>query len=328
MTAPPAQELTNGATFGALARAACGGPLAAESLETIQVNVGLACNLSCTHCHVESSPARKERMSWETMQAVLALAEKAGARVIDVTGGAPELHPRIRDFVAAAAQRGFAVMLRTNLTILLRESMRDLPAFFAARRVHLIASLPCYLEANVDRQRGARVFRESITALRLLNSHGYGVRDELELDLVFNPAGPALPPPQPALELAYREQLSRRHGVAFTRLLALTNVPIGRFLADLRRGGEAAAYRALLRDQARVENVPRVMCRRQIHVSYDGRLSDCDFNYALRLGLEDGLPASVTAADVAVLRSRRIRTAEHCFACVAGNGSSCQGALR
>lgn len=314
--------------FDDYARAACGGPLRAESLDTIQVNVGLVCNLSCEHCHVESSPQRKERMSWKTMLAVLALAQRSGTRGIDITGGAPEMHPQIREFVDEASGRGLALIVRTNLTVLLRAGFRDLPGFFAARRVRLIASLPCYREENVDRQRGDRVFHESVDALRLLNSHGYGVRDELELDLVFNPLGPTLPSPQPALEKEYREHLWGRYGVAFTRLLTLTNMPIGRFLDAIRETGQAARYQALLREHARPEIVDRVMCRRQIHVSHDGTLHDCDFNYALRLGLKDELASSVETAEVKELRLRRISTGEHCFACVAGDGSSCGGALR
>ena len=220
-----------------------GQPLHGLSIDTVQVNVGLRCNLACHHCHVESGPNRMEEMAWETMVAVLDAAREARARTLDVTGGAPEMHPHFRRFVESARRDGLAVIVRTNLTILLEPGYEDLPAFFRGHRVHLIASLPCYLEANVDKQRGRGVYRESVDAILRLNAVGYGIDPDLPLDLVYNPGGPSLPPPQGRLEADYKRELAARFGIVFTRLLTITNVPIGRFQHDLDRQGKAKGRR-------------------------------------------------------------------------------------
>jgi radical SAM/Cys-rich protein len=313
------------ASFDAFAEGALGHPLTARSLDTVQVNIGLVCNLACRHCHVESSPKRKEEMTWETMCAVLRAADQAGAKTLDITGGAPEMHPCFKAFVDAAIAQGLHVLVRTNLTIMLAEGYRDFPAYFAGRAVHLIASLPCYLPNNVDKQRGKHVYRDSISVIQQLNALGYGKDADKTLDLVYNPGGPALPPDQKALEDAYRQALNEDFGIRFNSLYTITNMAIGRFLRDLASAGKAEEYQQLLRNAFNPDTVGPLMCRDQVHVGWDGTLYDCDFNYAL------GMPAAgsgnITNFDPGAFRHRRIATGEHCFACTAGSGSSCCGAL-
>lgn len=301
--------------------------LRSGAIETVQVNIGAECNLACRHCHVESSPARRERMDWPTMRQVLDAAEHLGAHQLDITGGAPELHPEFRNFVSAARDRRLNVIVRTNLTILLRPEMSDLPGFFRHHSVRLVASLPCYLGENVDRQRGRGVFDDSIEALRRLNSVGYGREAVLELDLVYNPLGASLPPSQEALECAYREKLREQHGIEFTRLYALANMPIGRFAQDLERHGQLDGYLSRLRASFNPRTLPGLMCRSQIHVGWDGRLYDCDFNFVLGMPVDTSVARRVGELVNATITSRRIATGEHCFGCTAGQGSSCGGAL-
>jgi radical SAM/Cys-rich protein len=303
-----------------------GGSLGGLSIGTVQVNIGLRCNLACHHCHVESSPARKEEMSWETMQMVLDAAKTCGAGTIDITGGAPEMHPHFRRFVAAARALGKRVMVRTNLTILLERGFEDLPRFFKDHQVHLIASLPCYLENNVDKQRGRGVYKESMDVIQRLNEIGYGIEADLPLDLVFNPGGPSLPPEQHTLEEAYRRELNQRFGIRFTRLITITNMAIGRFLHDLHRQGKAERYLQLLRDSFNPATLAGLMCRHQLHVGWDGTMYDCDFNFALALPVQ-GPRIHVRDFNAEEFLGRRIATGEHCFACTAGRGSSCGGAL-
>lgn len=312
--------------FAQRVRAAGTPRLEGLSVETVQVNIGLACNLACRHCHVESGPQRSEAMDWTTMSLVLAAAARARASCLDITGGAPEMHPHFRAFVGSALAQGLRVMVRTNLTIMLADGHTDLPRWFADRRVHLVASMPCYLESNVDRQRGLHVYRDSIEVLRRLNAVGYGVEPELQLDLVYNPGGPELPAPQARLEAAYREQLHERFDVRFDRLYALTNLPIGRFLEDLRRQGRDTAYEELLRAAFAPATLDRLMCRHQLHVGHDGTVYDCDFNFALRLPVR-GAPAHVADFDPDRHLRREIVTGAHCFGCTAGAGSSCGGVL-
>ncbi len=300
--------------------------LAPLSIETVQVNIGLRCNLACHHCHVKSSPKRKEEMDWPTMLAVLAAARKANAKILDITGGAPEMHPRFAAFVEAALAQGLHVIVRTNLTIMLEEGYEYLPGFFASHGVHLIASLPCYLETNVDKQRGKHVYRDSVDAIQRLNREGYGERPDLELDLVYNPGGPSLPPAQDKLEAAYRRELMERFGIRFTRLYTITNMAMGRFLDDLRRQGKADDYLRLLRDSFNTATLTGLMCRHQLHVGHDGTMYDCDFNYAIALPVR-GSTRHVRDFNPITFIQRTIATAEHCFGCTAGCGSSCQGAL-
>lgn len=298
---------------------------AAGQISTVQINIGLTCNLVCTHCHVNSSPQRKEQMDWPTLEAVLTLAAALDANTIDITGGAPEMNPHFRDFVAAARDRGFSVMVRTNLTIALQSGYEDLPEFFRDHGVRLVASLPCYLEENVNQQRGEGVYSESIDVIRRLNELGYGRSDELELHLVYNPLGDSLPPPQANLEVDYKRELKDRFGIVFTSLFTITNIPIGRFRTDLKRQGKLDSYLETLRNALNPHTIEPLMCRHQIHVGWDGSLYDCDFNFAL------GMPAhgamNVRDVNPAELPGRRVATGRHCYACTAGAGSSCSGAL-
>jgi radical SAM/Cys-rich protein len=308
-----------------------GGPEAAglwaERLATIQVNVGLRCNQQCRHCHLDCSPARTEAMDWATMSAVKAAALGAGRPLVDITGGAPELHPRLRDFIAALRADGLDVQVRTNLTALLESGQEGTIGFLRDHAVRLVASMPCYLEENVDAQRGPGAHRGSIEAIRRLNAAGYGVPGGLQLDLVFNPAGADLPPEQAALEADYRRELLAGHGVRFSRLLALTNMPLGRFGRQLQAEGRREAYLRLLADAFNPATVPALMCRHQVSVGWDGRLYDCDFNLALGLPVDHGAPDHVLRFDPAALGRRRIVTGPHCLGCTAGHGSSCGGCL-
>jgi radical SAM/Cys-rich protein len=300
--------------------------LSSLSIDMVQVNIGLRCNLACHHCHVQSSPARKEEMSWDTMLLVLDAARRAGASTLDITGGAPEMHPRFREFVEAGLGQGLHVVVRTNLTIMLQPGYEDLPQFYATHGVHLMASLPCYLETNVDRQRGKHVYHDSIEVIKRLNAVGYGNDPRLQLGLVYNPGGPSLPPPQENLEEAYRRELLGRFGIRFNRLYTITNMPIGRFLHDLQRDGRAADYLQLLRDSFNSGTLPGLMCRNQLHVGWDGTMYDCDFNYALNLPVR-GEHTHIRDFDPETFIGRRVRAGDHCFGCTAGCGSSCKGSL-
>ncbi len=301
-------------------------PLARARVTTLQVNVGRRCNQACHHCHVDAGPRRTETMSAQTAARVLALLEKNPAvTTLDITGGAPELHACFRDLVRGATALGRDVIDRCNLTILLEPEMHDLADFLAQHRVRIVASLPCYLEKNVDAQRGGGVFHTSIVALQLLNRLGYGVAGSgLVLDLVYNPVGAVLPPAQAGLEITYRAQLAERFGVHFSSLFTITNVPIKRFATQLAREGNAAAYGALLVQHFNPATVDGLMCRSLVSVSYDGNLYDCDFNQMLELG---PVATVFDVDDLDALMGRRIGTGVHCFACTAGAGSSCGGAL-
>jgi radical SAM/Cys-rich protein len=304
-----------------------GNGLLSLEIETLQVNLGLRCNQQCTHCHLEASPHRSEMMEWPTMRLVLEAARSFGCKLIDLTGGAPELNPHFRRFVEALRRDGHPVQVRTNLTLLLEPGLRELPGFFRDHRVQLIASLPCYLEENVRAQRGERVYEKSIEAIRHLNALGYGLEANLPLNLVYNPGGPFLPPPQSALEKDYRRELGSRFGIAFTRLFTITNMPLGRFRAELSRQSQEQNYLHLLRESFNQQTVAGLMCRHQISVGWDGTLYDCDFNLALGLPVNHGAPDHIQSFRPTDLMKRRIVTGEHCFACTAGSGSSCGGAL-
>ncbi len=306
----------------------CGiGYLTASGIELLQVNVGLRCNQSCAHCHLGAAPGRTETMGQEVMAGVIRAADAVRPRLVDITGGAPELHPDIRSFVAGLVRAGHPVQVRTNLTALLEAGCVDLPAFFRDHGVRLVGSMPCYLEDNVDRQRGTGVYHRSLASLRLLNGIGYGTSPELPLDLVYNPGGGGLPPGQSALQEDYRRELRARHGIEFTRLLTIANLPLGRFADALKREGRSGSYLDLLRTSFNPCTVPGLMCRSQVEVAWDGRLFDCDFNLALGLPVSHGAPGHVDRFDPAALAGRRIVTGPHCFGCTAGAGSSCRGAL-
>jgi radical SAM/Cys-rich protein len=299
-------------------------------LDTLQVNLGYRCNQSCLHCHVNAGPQRTESMDAETADAVLASLDRTGVSTLDLTGGAPELNPHFRRLVTAARERAIEVIDRCNLTVLLEPGQHDTAAFLAGHRVRIVASLPCYLEQNVDRQRGAGVFGNSLAALRRLNAQGYGLPDSgLLLDLVYNPQGPNLPPPQQVLEQDYRQRLAQEYGVRFNRLLTIANMPIQRFGSTLVSHGEFDAYLELLRSAHQDANLATVMCRSLVSVDWRGFLYDCDFNQMLDLPVRAaGRPRlHISELDSATLDHAAIRVAEHCFGCTAGQGSSCGGAL-
>ena len=296
-------------------------------IDTLQVNLGLRCNQQCTHCHLEASPNRTEVMEWPTMELVLEAAKSAHCQLVDLTGGAPELNAHFHRFVAALRQEGHQVQVRTNLTVLLEPGMGNLPDFFREHQVQIVASMPCYLEQNVCAQRGKGVYERSIAAIKLLNSLGYGSNSELPLNLVYNPGGPFLPPPQSALEEDYRRELGQRFGIRFSRLLTITNMPLGRFRTELVKKKEEENYMQLLRKSFNPYTVKELMCRHQLSVGWDGSLYDCDFNLALALPINHGAPNHIQFFKPKNLKMRRVVTGEHCFACTAGSGSSCGGAL-
>jgi radical SAM/Cys-rich protein len=296
---------------------------------TLQVNVGRRCNQACHHCHVEAGPARTETMGDAVVARVLALlAASPEVDLVDVTGGAPELNPHFRRLVSEARRLGRRVVDRCNLTVLFEPGMEDLAPFLAANRVEVVASLPCYGAENVEKQRGRGVFEKSIAALRLLNGLGYGhPASGLVLDLVYNPVGAFLPPPQAALEERYRTELRARFGIEFCRLLTITNMPIKRFAEALRRTGQLAAYLGLLVNHFNPATVPGLMCRSLVSVGWDGRLHDCDFNQMLDLPLGAGARTIWDLGSLAEIAGRPVATDAHCFGCTAGAGSSCGGAL-
>lgn len=301
-----------------------------QPLETLQVNLGYRCNQSCVHCHVDAGPHRREQMDAETADQVLALMQRQGVKQLDLTGGAPELNPQFRRMVVQAHSAGVRVMDRCNLTVLEQPDQEDLAEFLAAHQVEVVASLPCYLEENVDSQRGKGIFDASIAALRQLNAVGYGEAGSGRvLSLVYNPQGPALPPPQCSLEQDYRKHLYGQYSIRFSRLLTLANMPIRRFGSMLQSKGQFDAYLQLLKDSYQEDNLPGVMCRTLVSVDWQGYLYDCDFNQMLGIDLQDSQTARAHIRDWLErdFSGRPIRVAEHCYGCVAGQGSSCGGAL-
>jgi radical SAM/Cys-rich protein len=296
--------------------------LFSDTIETLQVNIGLKCSQHCLHCHLECSPERPERMEWLVMELILHAIETSHCRLVDITGGAPELNPSFRRFVTALRENGYLVQVRTNLAVLLDPGMEGLPGFFKDQGVHLVASLPCYTKDNVCAQRGEGVFEPSIEAIRRLNALGYGLEDSLPLNLVYNPGGPFLPAPQLSLEKDYRRELAKRFGITFTHLRTITNMPLGRFRKELNRQGQMGSYMRLLRESFNPATVPGLMCRRQVSIGWDGTLYDCDFNLALGLPVNHGAPDHIRSFIPAALQHRRIMTGEHCFGCTANAGSS------
>ena len=303
-------------------------PLNRHGVETLQVNLGYRCNQSCLHCHVAAGPKRTEMMARSTVEELLTVIEQTGITTLDLTGGAPELHPDFRWLVAEARERGCHVIDRCNLTILEEPGQEGQAAFLADHGVEVIASLPCYLGDNVDAQRGDGVFAASLRGLRQLNAVGYGGEAGRVLNLVYNPQGPDLPPPQGELEAAYRDHLERQYGVVFNRLLALTNMPIQRFGSQLLSRGQFDDYLALLRDSWSATNEETVMCRRLVSVDWRGYLYDCDFNQMLQLNLAgEAEPVPLARLLDIDWRGAPIAIGEHCYGCTAGQGSSCGGAL-
>lgn len=298
-------------------------------LEIVQVNVGKLCDLACHHCHVEAGPKRTEIMQSKTVERILQLLAVApDVHTVDLTGGAPEMNPHFRTLVRTARALGKTVIDRCNLTVLFLPDQHDTARFLADQGVKVVASLPCYTQANVEKQRGRHVFDPSIHALRDLNALGYGVTGSgLELDLVYNPIGASLPPPQQKLEADYRRELLAHFGIVFNRLFTITNMPIKRFLHLLERTGDYARYMQTLLDAFNPQAALGVMCRNLLSVSWDGQLYDCDFNQALELPLGGHRRTLWDIDSLAEVDSGRIAFADHCYGCTAGAGSSCHGAL-
>ncbi len=299
-------------------------------LDTLQVNVGYRCNQSCFHCHVNAGPNRTEEMSVEVADVVLDFVMRRRIATLDITGGAPELNANFRRLVTAARKLGVKVMDRCNLTILEQPGQEDLAEFLAANRVEVVASMPCYLQDNVERQRGKGVFDGSIRGLQKLNALGFGCDPALTLNLVYNPQGPALPPSQAALEADYKRVLGETYGIVFNKLFVLANMPIQRFGTMLINRGEFDGYLQLLQDAHLDANLDGVMCRNLISVDWRGFVYDCDFNQMLDLPLTRGARARVHLSDLIDddIQGIPIRTAGHCYGCTAGQGSSCGGALK
>ena len=306
-------------------------PIRRKKLEVLQVNLGYFCNLSCTHCHVNAGPKRTEMMSAETADQVLALLEHSDIHTLDLTGGAPELNSQFRKMVEGGKTAGVRVIDRCNLTVLEEPGQEDLGSYLASMEVDIVASLPCYLEDNVDKQRGKGVFGDSIKGLEQLNALGYGkAGSNLRLDLVYNPQGPVLPPAQAQLELDYKAFLGKEFGIEFHQLLTLANLPIQRFGSMLISKGQFVPYMNLLKDSYRADNLGSLMCKNTISIDYDGYVYDCDFNQmlAMPLGGKKLNRTHVTDLKVTSLDNQPIAIADHCYGCTAGQGSSCGGALQ
>ena len=307
-------------------------PLRAHRIETLQVNVGKVCNQTCRHCHVDAGPHRTESMSRETAEECLSvLRNHPSLTTLDITGGAPELNPNFRLLATEGRALGRHVIDRCNLTVFFIDGQADLPHFLANYQIEITASLPCYTLGNVDKQRGNGVFDQSIEALRILNGLGYGRENSaLLLNLVYNPLGPSLPPPQPKLEADYKRALADSFGIVFNKLFTITNMPINRFKTDLEAHGTFDSYMQKLEANFNPAAVQDVMCRDLISVGWDGTLYDCDFNQMLELPLQlngtENRSAHIRDFD-RLPTERAIRTGSHCLGCTAGAGSSCGGAL-
>jgi radical SAM/Cys-rich protein len=293
----------------------------------LQMNLGKLCNLACHHCHVDAGPKRTEIMTWECMQDILAWVDNSSIKKADLTGGAPELNPNFRQFCDALIARDIEVTSRCNITVLFEPGQEDLAQFYAKRKIRLVCSLPCYTQDNVDAQRGKGVFDKSIKGLQLLNSLGYGKDPSLNLDLVYNPGGAFLPPPQASLEQDYRDMLGQEFGITFSSLLAITNLPVNRFAHALQRDGQLEDYQRLLVENFNAATVPALMCRHLINIDWEGRVYDCDFNQMLELPLAGGPTRHLWDLDPQALDASGIATDRHCFGCTAGAGSSCSGEL-
>lgn len=304
-----------------------GKKLSKDSIDCLQMNIGYTCNLNCTHCHVQAGPHRQELMSMKVINDCISFAKNARVKVVDITGGAPELNPNLRHLISEMKKLDSvqSILLRSNLTLLNEPEHAGLAEFLAENNVEIVASMPCYLEENVAAQRGTGVYDINIKALKKLNRLGYGTNGH-KLHLVYNPGGDFLPGPQPMLEDAYKDYLGKTFEIEFNSLYTITNIPIGRFRSDLEQQGRLDAYLKLLADNFNPETLSKVMCLNLISVDWQGRVYDCDFNHILQMPIET---AGSYIGDISVdaLTGTPIRLGEHCFACTAGSGSSCQGSL-
>ncbi len=303
-------------------------PLKPSNLDILQINLGYLCNQVCNHCHVNAGPSRKELMSRETMNDCLKALDSGSFNTVDLTGGAPEIHPDFKWFVEETSKRNIKIIVRSNLTILtFHEDYNYLPEFFKKHKVEVIASMPCYTLENVDKQRGEGVFEASIKGLQILNTLGYGNSSDLNLHLVYNPGGPSLPGSQKGLEKDYKRMLKDNFNITFNSLYTITNMPISRFLNDLKKQEKVAHYMHLLADNFNLAAVENLMCRNTISVRWDGTMFDCDFNQMLNLPIADKNTRNIKNFDLKKLANRNIVLKNHCYGCTAGAGSSCQGAI-
>ena len=301
--------------------------LYSAGIDTLQVNVGKLCNQACKHCHVDASPKRTEIMQRKTVEACLGVLREYKVPTLDITGGAPELIPDFRYFVTEARKAGAKVMVRHNLTVMFEKGQTDLPEFYAKNAIEVVSSLPYFLQQQTDAQRGTGVFDKSIEALKRLNFVGYGIEENLVLNLVYNPVGAFLPPSQESIEADFKRELKQRYDISFNNLYTITNMPIARYLDWLRRSGNEQSYMTKLVNAFNSATVEGLMCRNLISVDWTGRLFDCDFNQMLELNVSEELPQTIFDFDLEELARRQIVTANHCFGCTAGAGSSCGGAV-
>jgi len=301
--------------------------LRARNIDTLQVNVGKLCNQACKHCHVDASPKRTEIMRRETIEACLNVLGKYNIPTLDITGGAPELIPDFRYFVTEARKTGAKIIVRHNLTVMFEVGQTDLPEFFAENELEVVCSLPYFLQQQTDAQRGSGVFDKSIEALKRLNAVGYGIDKKLVLNLVYNPTGAFLPPAQTAIEADFRRELKTRFDISFNNLYTITNMPIARFLDWLRRSRNEENYMTRLVNAFNPATISGLMCRNLISVDWLGNLYDCDFNQMLELSVAIENSQTIFDFDLEKLSKRQIVTANHCFGCTAGAGSSCGGTV-
>jgi radical SAM/Cys-rich protein len=315
--------MENGIGFGDRIRELQPAALAAIDISILQVNLGYRCNMACAHCHVDAGPDRDRMMGEETIKTVIEVLKDSDIKTLDITGGAPEMNPHFACLVTKAREAGRRVVVRTNLTIFFEEGMERLPEFMSDNSVRVIASLPCYTENNVDRTRGKGTFKKCVKALTMLNGLGYGngSADKI-LDLVYNPSGPFLAPPQKSLEEDYKRELKRNFGIAFDSLYAFTNMPIGRFRDSLLRTGGLEKYMKDLISAFNPENLQGIMCRKLLSIGWDGRLYDCDFNQMLGVRVHPHFPQHIKEFDYSRLINRPIAVGDHCYACTAGQGST------
>lgn len=303
-------------------------PLKPSQLDILQINLGYLCNQVCNHCHVNAGPSRKELMSVETMKDCLVALDNGGFTTVDLTGGAPEIHPDFKWFVEEISKRNVKIIVRSNLTILtFSEEYYYLPKFFKEHHIEVVASMPCYTLKNVDQQRGEGVFEASIKGLQILNSIGYGTDVALNLHLVYNPGGASLPGSQEGLEKDYKKMLKENFNIHFNSLYTITNMPISRFLNDLKANGNVEKYMSLLVDNFNLAAVDNIMCTNTISVRWDGTIFDCDFNQMLHVPIADKNFRNIKNFNKEALLNRNIVLKNHCYGCTAGAGSSCQGAV-
>lgn len=300
-----------------------------KTTEILQVNIGKKCNLACHHCHVESGPLRTENMDQKTLDRLLyVLNQSPSIHTVDITGGAPELNPHFKTLVIESRKMKKNVIDRCNLTVLFEDGMSEIPEFLRDHQVQIVASLPCYSRENVEKQRGRGVFNKSVEALKILNNLGYGKENsDLILDLVYNPTGPFLPPSQTQLKADYKKELKDLFDIDFNSLYTITNMPIKRFLKDLEKSNKLEQYMQILVDHFNPRSVSHLMCSNLVSVAWNGDLFDCDFNQMLELPLGDKIKNIWQLDSFSEIGSQKITTEKHCFACTAGSGSSCSGAL-